>query len=105
MRWDTGDGEKQLDVKHIYEEQQHDKTDLWLMCLKKGQAAESASTENSFDLAFRYSKRVYDESAIDEIANIYRDCLLKLATALDAKVLAPYISAKQLARLVPTVTT
>jgi aryl carrier-like protein len=105
MRWDTGDGEKQLDVKHIYEEQQHDKTDLWLMCLKRGQAAESASTENSFDLAFRYSKRVYDESAIDEIANIYRDCLLTLATALDATLLAPYISAEQLARLVPTVTT
>jgi len=104
--WMAGDDENRLEVKSIYEEQQHDKTDLWLLCLPGHLASKENSNANSgkktLELYFRYSKRVYQASAINRIASLYCEALDSLATALDVPVSIPQISEEERSFLVPT---
>ncbi|PLN76746.1 hypothetical protein BDW42DRAFT_15864 [Aspergillus taichungensis] len=97
-------GENRLEVDSIYEEQQHDKTDLWLLCLPGHLSSEthSAQSKNTLDLYFRYSTRVYPKDTIDRIAALYCNALDSLATGLDEVVMIPEISDDERSFLVPT---
>ena len=93
--WRDGDEENRLEVDSIYEEQQHDKTDLWLLCLPEHLSSKQDSAAKSgkkmLELHFRYSKKVYQSSVIDDIASLYFKALNSLTTSLDATVSAPQI--------------
>ncbi|KAK5743827.1 NRPS protein [Elasticomyces elasticus] len=105
VSWNNGDSSNQLKVAHIYEERQHDKTDLWLLCLRSGRGVKREPAGSSFDLFFRYSRDVYQRSAIDEIADMYCNVVLGLVTALDVTISIPHISAEDRTHLVPNVAT
>lgn len=94
--WTEGEDENRLEVESIYEEQQHDKTDLWLLCLPGHLASKQDSKANgekkTLELHFRYSKRVWQASVIDQIVSLYCEALNSLATAPDVPVSVPQIS-------------
>jgi hypothetical protein len=102
----TEDDESRLEVDSIYEERQHDKTDLWLLCMPKhltqGPNSGAKRGDRTLELRFRYSKRVYQASAIDKIARLYCEALNTLATALEVPVSIPQISDEDRSMLVPT---
>ncbi|KAK3671396.1 NRPS [Recurvomyces mirabilis] len=102
--WDTHDEQKRLDVTYIYEEQQHDKTDLWLLCRGSSREADLASGASHFDLYFRYSKGVFADSAVDKIANLYCRSLRTIVTCLDVKISVPHVTTEERRRLVPILT-
>ncbi|KAK4553444.1 hypothetical protein LTR86_009501 [Recurvomyces mirabilis] len=104
ISWDTEDERKRLDVTYIYEEQQHDKTDLWLLCRGCSRESDLGSGASHFDLYFRYSKKVFANRAIDKIADMYCSSLRTLVTALDAKISIPNITTEEGQGLVPTLT-
>ena len=100
---DDGDGNG-LKVKHLYEEQQHDKTDLWLLCLPSRQASTQGSHAKSFDLFLRYSKDVYQYRAAETIADMYCEALRKLVGAPRSAVALPQVRDEDRAHLVPQIT-
>ncbi|EFR02791.1 nonribosomal peptide synthetase 6 [Nannizzia gypsea CBS 118893] len=103
--WMTGDDENGLEVYPIYEEQQHDKTDLWLLCLPGPSDLVSESQTNNrkkaLQLHFRYSTRVYQAGVINQIASLYCKVLNSLVTTLDLPVSIPLIPDEARASLVP----
>lgn len=90
--WKDGSEEDRLVVNSIYEEQQHDKTDLWLLCRPCQRAKGEKKT---FELNFRYSKRLYQGNAIDFIANLYSKAFNSVTTGPAAMVSLPHISGEQ----------
>ncbi|KAE8375259.1 hypothetical protein BDV26DRAFT_295184 [Aspergillus bertholletiae] len=100
---DTDDN--RLEVDSIYEEQQHDKTDLWLLCLPGHLVAKSDSETNAgsktLELHLRYSTSVYQASAIDRISDLFCEALDSL-TALDMPIAIPCISSEERVFLVPS---
>ncbi|KAF2717190.1 nonribosomal peptide synthetase 6 [Polychaeton citri CBS 116435] len=102
--WQHGDVHERLEVQSIYEEQQHDKTDLWLLCLPGHLASENnAETESgkTLELHFRYSKRLYQARTIDKIASLYCEALESLAASLDRPISIPQISDEEGPLLIP----
>ncbi|KAI0862976.1 nonribosomal peptide synthetase 6 [Xylaria cubensis] len=97
--WKDGSEEDKLLVDSIYEEQQHDKTDLWLLC-RPGPRVESE--KKTFELFFRYSKRLYQDNAINSIAHLYAKAFNSLSTGPSAMVSLPEISDEQRLLLTPT---
>lgn len=94
-----GDGE--LLVNSLYEEQQHDKTDLWLLCRRRGAQSSSSDELETFDLYFRYSRALYRDSALDRIVSLYRAALESLVTSWGGSVQVPQISEEERSLLVP----
>ena len=98
--------ENRLGVSSIYEEQQHDKADLWLLCLpghlESKPDSEAKSGRKTLELYFRYYTSVYRISVIDRIAGLLCEALDSLSTALDGPVAIPQISDEERSLLVPT---
>ena len=96
--WMGGEDEDRLDVESIYEEQQFDKTDLWLLCLpghlasRREQDSETKGRKKTLELHFRYSERVCGASVMHQIASLYCEALDALSTALNEPVSIPQIS-------------
>ncbi|RYC65977.1 hypothetical protein CHU98_g241 [Xylaria longipes] len=90
--WKDGGEEDRLVVNSIYEEQQHDKTELWLLC-RPGQRADGE--KKTFELYFRYSKRLYQDDMIRSIANLYSKAFNSLSNGPGAMVSLPHISDEQ----------
>lgn len=97
--WTNGDDKDTLQVDTMYEEQQHDKTDLWLLCLPghlaSKQDAAANGTEKMLELHLRYSKRVFKASIIEQILASYCQTLNLLATAPDNSIYIPWIPEEQ----------
>ena len=95
--WMGSEDEDRLEVESIYEEQQFDKTDLWLLCLprhlasRREQDSETNSGKKTLELHFRYSERVFRASVMQQIASLYCKALDSLATALNEPVSIPQI--------------
>ncbi|OQE34779.1 hypothetical protein PENCOP_c015G00757 [Penicillium coprophilum] len=103
-----GHEESQVEVDSLYEEKQHDKTDLWLLCRRVQRTSkeldlESGFTDHSetFDLYFRYSTALYQNGAIERIASLYNEAMDSLVTRLDDRVRVLRISEEEKALLVP----
>ncbi|KAI1189235.1 nonribosomal peptide synthetase 6 [Nemania serpens] len=90
--WKDGSEEDRLVVDSIYEEQQHDKTDLWLLC-RPCQRAEGE--KKAFELYFRYSTRLYRDEVIESIADLYSKVFNSLTTGPSAMVSLLHLSDQQ----------
>ncbi|KAE8422120.1 hypothetical protein BDV36DRAFT_291629 [Aspergillus pseudocaelatus] len=100
------DGEDKLEVDSIYEEQQHDKTDLWLVCLP-GHLASKLETENNgrkktLELKFRYNTSLYETCMIHRFADLFCAAIESLSTTLHGLVVIPQLSDEERSCLVPT---
>lgn len=108
--WECSDsnGIEKLEVQSSYEEQQHDKTDLWLLCKPEYQALKHHShgvnvehNKKSLDLFLRYSSRVYDLGAIERIGGLYCEVLAALTMDPEKSVVIPKIEEHERSLLVP----
>lgn len=108
--WDCSDpnGIEKLEVQSSYEEQQHDKTDLWLLCKPEYQDLKSHSqggdvehNRKSLDLFLRYSSRVYDLGAIERIGGLYCEVLAALTMGPEKPVVIPKFEEHERSFLVP----
>ncbi|KAI0152966.1 nonribosomal peptide synthetase 6 [Xylariaceae sp. FL1272] len=88
--------EKKLVVKSMYEEKQHDKTDIWLLCRRgervQGVNGSSEGEKRTMKVYFRYSQRLYTNGAMVRVANLYRKALDSICKSPGAMVSVPYLS-------------
>lgn len=108
--WECSDsnGIEKLEVQSSYEEQQHDKTDLWLLCKPEYQAPKNHSqggdvehNKKSLDLFLRYSSKVYDLGAIERIGGLYCEVLTALTMDPEKLVVIPKFEEHERSLLVP----
>lgn len=108
--WECSDsnGIEKLEVKSSYEEQQHDKTDLWLLCKPEYQALKNHSqggdvehNKKTLDLFLRYSSRLYDSGAIERIGGLYCEVLAALTMDPEKSVVIPKSEEHERSLLVP----
>ncbi|KAK6835701.1 hypothetical protein RU639_002249 [Aspergillus parasiticus] len=99
------DGEDKLEVDSIYEEQQHDKTDLWLLCLPghlESKPTEDNGGRKNLELKFRYNTSLYESRVIHRIADLFCASIESLSTTLHGTVVIPQVSDEERSCLVPT---
>lgn len=100
------DGENRLEVDSMYEEKQHDKTDLWLLCLPghlvSKPNSEAKPGKKTLELHFRYNTHLYPTSVIERISGLFCEALDSLSTAPDQLISIPQISDEERSLLVPT---
>lgn len=110
--WECSDssGIEKLEVQSSYEEQQHDKTDLWLLCKPEYQALKDHSqggnmehNRKSLDLFLRYSSRLYNLGAIERIGGLYCEVLAALTMDPEKLVAVPKFEEHERSVLVPVV--
>lgn len=105
--WSPGDGGDNsgthLNVTSLYEERQHDKTDLWLLCRQSRNSVAGDDDTSQLELYFRYSTNVYQAAAIERIASLFGETLGTLAqrAGIEARVTVPTISDEERHRLIP----
>lgn len=105
--WSDGnakDDAETLDVTSLYEEQQHDKTDLWLLCRHSRQSVERGDTYR-LELRLRYSSNVYSTPVIERITELFAQKLRDLAepAGLEASVEIPWNLKEERQNLIPRV--
>ncbi|KAI1260325.1 nonribosomal peptide synthetase 6 [Xylariaceae sp. FL1019] len=93
--WNDAD-EKKLVVKSLYEEKQHDKTDIWLLCRRgesmQGVSGSSEGEKRTMRIYFRYSERSYRASSMVRIADLYCEALDSICKSPGAMVSVPCLS-------------